>query len=134
VIRRFENYFSANIILSKLRDQEIRCYLLDENTVTIMPVFGTAIGWIRLVVDKKDEAVARAALQQFDVEYLLSVQCPKCLANDIILVQKPGTKNFITAIFTWLFSSYAVAPEQVYQCQQCGYETESLPENVSLYN
>jgi len=134
IIRTFDNYFTANIILTRLQDAGIQCYLKDEYTVTIDPILSNAIGGIKLVVNPADTEAAQTLLAEFDEEYMKSVECPKCGEHHIILVPKPGAGNFITAIFTWLFSSYAVAAESVYQCQQCGYETKTLPENVASYN
>jgi len=34
----------------------------------------------------------------------------------------------ITAILSWLFSNYAVSAENIYQCGNCGYESNTLPE------
>ena len=133
-VRTFDNYFSANIILGRLREAGIDCYLKDEYTVTIDPILSNAIGGIKLNVYKEDEEMVTTILKEFDEEYLRSAVCPKCNTSNILLVPKQGAGNFITAIFTWLFSSYAVAPENIYQCQQCGYESKTLPEDVSEYN
>jgi predicted RNA-binding Zn-ribbon protein involved in translation (DUF1610 family) len=133
-VRTFDNYFSANIILGRLREAGIDCYLKDEYTVTIDPILSNAIGGIKLNVYKEDEEMVTTILKEFDEEYLRSAVCPKCNTSNILLVPKQGAGNFITAIFTWLFSSYAVAPENIYQCQQCGFESKTLPENLSAYN
>ncbi len=134
VLRTFDNYFSANILLTKLADAGVTCYLFDENTTTIGPIIGQAIGYIKLVVDEREEPAARNMLARFDEEYLRTVQCPKCAAHHIILVPKPGVQNYLAAIFTWFFSSYAVATEKVYQCQECGYESATLPLSVAENN
>ncbi len=133
-VRTFDNYFSANIILSRLQQAGMQAYLLDENSVTIYPVLANSIGGIKLNVDILDADRALELLKQFDEEYLRSVECPKCGTNNILLLPRTKPGNFITAIFTWLFSNYAAAVENVYQCQQCGYESKTLPENVSAYN
>ena len=133
-VRTFDNYFSANILAGRLREAGIYCYLKDENTVTIDPILTNAIGGIKLTVRKEDEQYVLSVLKEFDEEYLKSVSCPSCNSNCILLVPKQGAGNILTAVLTWLFSSYAVAPENVYQCQQCGYESKTLPENPSLYN
>ena len=130
-LRSFDNYFLANITLTKLQDAGIECYLKDENTVTIDPILSNAIGGIKLVVKEADAADAKQLLQQFDEEYLKSVKCLKCNATAITLVTKPGTANYITAIFTWLFSSYAVAAESIYQCSKCGYESKTMPDTIN---
>ncbi len=134
VLRTFDNYFKANIILTRLQHCGIDCFLKDEYTVTIDPILSNAIGGIKLAVDADMAETAQKLLLEFDEEYIRSAVCPKCYTNDILLVPKPGAQNFITAILTWLFSSYAVATENVYQCQKCGYESTTLPENMAEYN
>jgi hypothetical protein len=129
-IKTFDNYFSANIILGRLQESGIPCYLKDEYTVTIDPILSNAIGGIKLVVNEADESDALKLLEQFNIDFLKTSVCPKCGGNNIELISKPGAGNFITAVLTWLFSSYAIAPEKVYQCQDCMYESESLPESA----
>ena len=133
-VRAFDNYFSANIMLGRLKDAGINCYLKDEYTVTIDPILSNAIGGIKLTVNEQDAVMVMDILKKFDEDYLKTVTCPQCNANNILLVPKQGAGNFLTAIFTWLFSSYAVSAENVYQCQSCGFESKSLPENIAEYN
>ncbi len=131
-VNSFDNYFSANILLTRLQSEGIECYLKDENTVTIDPILSNAIGGIKLVVKKEDEERVAKLLRAYHIEYLLSATCPECGSNSFNHIAKPGVTNYLTAILTWLFSSYAVATEYVYQCGNCGYECETLPdENIS---
>ena len=46
----------------------------------------------------------------------------------LTLVPKRTAANMITAIVSWLFSDYAVSVENVYRCDNCGYESPTLPE------
>ncbi len=131
VVKTFDNYFSANISLTKLQAAGIECYLKDENTVTIDPILTNAIGGIKLVVKTDDVPDAKKLLEQFDEEYTKSATCPECGSNSFSYIAKPGATNYITAILTWLFSSYAIAPDYVYRCGKCGYESERLPENAA---
>jgi Putative prokaryotic signal transducing protein len=126
-VQSFDNYFSANILLTRLQAEGIECYLKDENTVTIDPILSNAIGGIKLVVKKEDEDRIIKLIRSYHIEYLLSATCPECGSNSFNHVAKAGVGNYLTAILTWLFSSYAVAPEYVYQCGNCGYECETLP-------
>jgi len=130
-LRTFDNYFLANITLTKLQDAGITCYLKDEHTVTMDPILSNAIGGIKLVVKEEDVEDAKTLLQQFDEDYLRSVKCPKCGQSQITQVSKPGATNFFTAILTWMFSSYAIAPENIYRCGNCGFETENLPSTIN---
>lgn len=134
VIKTFDNYFSARIFLTKLQDRGLNCYLFDENTVTIGPVISTAIGYIKLVVADKDFDFASRLLAEFEHEKLKNTVCPKCFSNNFLEIPKPARKNYLVAFLTWLFSSYAVSVENVYQCQNCGYECDSLPEAGFVYN
>ena len=127
-IRTFQNHFSAHILLTKLRSLGIECFLKDEFTVTIDPVLSNAVGGIKLVVKKENAEEACRILQQFDEEYMKSAVCPKCGSHTIDLVPKKTTANIATAILSWLFGSYAVSAENVYQCSTCKYESATLPE------
>lgn len=127
-VKTFDNYFSANIILTRLHAEGVECYLKDETTITIDPILTNAIGGIKLVVKKDNQRYVSEILKRYDQEYMNAATCPKCKAHDFIYLAKPGVTNFLTAILTTIFGSYAVAPEYVYHCDNCGYETERLPD------
>ena len=127
-IRTFNNYFLANILLTKLRDAGIHCYLKDEYTVTMDPLLTNAVGGIKLVINKKDSQEVFELLQHFDEDYRRNTVCPKCGSHNIELVPKRTAANMITAILSWLFSYYAVSVENVYKCSNCDYESHTLPE------
>ena len=131
IIRTFDNYFIANLILTRLRDSGLECYLKDEYTVTIDPLLSNAIGGIKIIVKEKDLAFANALLREFDEGYRNAVTCPDCGSHDITLMPKQNAENLVTAITTWLFSSYAISVENVYKCNVCGFESEVLPETKS---
>lgn len=111
-----------------MQSEGIECYLKDEATVTMDPILANAIGGIKLVVEKENAKAVKEILKKYAEEYLNAATCPQCGAHQFSYIAKPGVTNFLTAIFTTLFGSYAVAPDYVYQCGQCGYESERLPE------
>jgi hypothetical protein len=127
-VKTFDDFFSASIILTRLQAEGVECYLKDENTVTIDPILCNAIGGIKLVVKKEDEAAVTKLLRGYHIEYMLSATCPECGSNSFTHVAKPKVTNYLTAILTYLFAGYAVAPEYIYQCGNCGYECEYLPD------
>jgi len=134
VIRRFNNYISAHIILSRLQDEGVPAALLDEFTVTIDPILSNAIGGIKLAVRADYAQRAGEILNRFDAEKMEMAQCSNCGSSQIELVTKQAPKNILTAILTWMLGNYAIAPEKMYQCQNCGHETENFPENTTAYN
>lgn len=127
-VQSFDNYFTANIFLTRLQSDGIECWLKDENTVTIDPILCNAIGGIKIVVKKEEEDKVIKLLRAYHIEYMLSATCPECGSNSFSHITKPKTTNYLTAILTWLFSSYAVALEYVYKCENCGYECDTLPD------
>lgn len=131
-IRTFDNYITANITLSKLQDCGIECFLKDELTGTIIPLYGIAIGGIKLIVKDTDVKEATDILQKVDTEYLNSMHCPKCGNTGLDYISKQGATNFITAILTWILGSYAIAPQHVYKCANCNWEAKALPEEEKI--
>ena len=134
-LQTFDNYFNANIQMTRLRAAGVECYLKDEYTVTIDPLLSNAIGGIKLLVRKSEERNVRKLLREMNEEADSKLLCPQCGSHKFILVPKRSTENLLAAITTWLFSAYAVSAENVYQCTDCGYESETLPEeNPEEYN
>lgn len=128
VLKRFDNYFSAHILHTRLAEHGMASYVIDENTVTLTPYFSNAIGNIKVIVAEQDEQAARTLLQQFEQEALEHTLCPKCGARKFIIVPSKNARNFLTSLFTWMFSNLAISAENVYQCTACGYESSKLPE------
>ncbi len=128
IVKTFDSYFLANIILGRLQADGVECYLKDETTVTMDPILTNAIGGIKLVVKKENAGWVDNILKRYDEEYLNAATCPQCCAHQFSYIAKPGVTNFLTAVATTLFGSYAIAPDYVYQCGNCGYETERLPD------
>lgn len=117
--------------MTKLESCGIECFLKDEHTVTMDPILGNAIGGIKLAVKEEDAEETKKLLQQFDEEYLKAVICPKCGKSEITQVITPAAGNYLTAVLTWAFSSYAVAPNHIYRCGNCKYETKTLPTTIN---
>jgi DNA-directed RNA polymerase subunit RPC12/RpoP len=128
ILQTFDNYFNANIQLTRLRAAGIECYLKDEYTVTIDPLLSNAIGGIKLLVRKSEEHRVRKLLREMNASADSQILCPQCGSHKFLLVPKRSAENLFTALAMWIFSSYAVSVENVYQCTDCGYESEVLPE------
>lgn len=135
ILQTFDNYFTANIQLARLRAAGIECYLKDEYVATIDPFLSNAIGGIKLMVRKSEEHRVRNLLREMNSSSNSPLLCPQCASHKFILVPKRSAENMLAAITTWLFSAYAVSAENVYQCSDCGYESETLPEKqTESYN
>jgi len=49
-IQSYDNYIEANIIRSRLEQEQIICWLADENSTTTMPFLANSGGGIKLMV------------------------------------------------------------------------------------
>lgn len=59
----YNNYVEANIVLGRLQNDEIDCWLLDENTATILT--GNTIGGIKLVVPPSQAEKAKELIANY---------------------------------------------------------------------
>lgn len=123
VLQTFANYVDAHIIMGRLQENNINCWLKDENTVTIDPILANAVGGIKLMVPQAQAQRAYDLLNEFTREAQATHPCPNCHSNNVDLVttpRKPG--NWFSVLFGALFTAYAMPVEQVYHCFNCGHE------------
>ncbi len=58
-LKTFDTAIEAYILKNRLEGEGISCFILDENIVTLNPLFNFAVGGIRLQVDEKDYEKAK---------------------------------------------------------------------------
>jgi len=135
-IRSFDNYIDANILLGKLQNEGIPCFLRDEYTVTIDPVLTNAIGGIKLTVAETDLERALALLRLFDEEKRAHMQSPNCHSLNVEYISNPQKSgNWLSAILGFLFGSYAVSIKRVYHCFNCEFEFDEIPDkSAHIFN
>jgi len=122
-VRTYDNYLPATIMSQRLEEEGIKVYLKDEHTVTIDPILSNAIGGIKLMVFKDQLERALELINGFEKQYRESITCIHCGSHNVHLVmQRNNVANWITAISTWLFGSYAIGAKKVYTCLDCGKE------------
>jgi predicted RNA-binding Zn-ribbon protein involved in translation (DUF1610 family) len=123
-LQYFTNYIDANIVLGRLQQENIHCWLKDENTVTIDPILTQAVGGIKLMVAEEDVERAQQLLNMNSPSYF---KCPKCGSHNVQLVSSPRKPlNWISSILGFLLGSYAVAVDKVNHCFDCGYEFDAV--------
>lgn len=65
-VRSYDDYITAHIIMGRLQDESINCYLQDEHSVTIGPFLSNTIGGIKLMVPEQQAERALALLKEFE--------------------------------------------------------------------
>ena len=84
----FANYIDAHIVLGRMQEENIQCWLKDENTVTLDPILTNAVGGIKLMVAEDQYEKALELLRLFRTEKRNNYAYPKSL-------DQKGLKNQI---------------------------------------
>ncbi len=119
-IKTFDNSIDAHLLRIELENEGIECYIYDEHTVTVFPLYSNAVGGIKVNILKKDLELAKSIL----LSAIKTVICPNCASQNIILNYKSmkGLKGFLSA-FTSLFTvSYPLHYKMVNKCRDCNEE------------
>ena len=131
-IQSFINYIDANIILGRLQNEGINCWLKDENLVTTIPLWANATGGIKLMVADSQVEEARKLLQDFENERRKNFSCPKCGSNEIEYISSPReTANWLSVALGFLFFNYAM-PVKTWRCFKCRAEFKEPVENKTI--
>jgi len=135
LLSTFDNYIPAHITLGRLEEEGINCWLQDENTVTVTPMFSNAVGGIKLMVAEPHYLRAAELLHQFALEQKKNNTCPHCGSMNVEFVSTPRkASNWIGAIFGFLFGDYALTVDKVYHCFDCGFEFEKASSDENPVN
>jgi DNA-directed RNA polymerase subunit M/transcription elongation factor TFIIS len=131
-VQVYNNYIEAHIILGRLMDENINCWLRDENTVTLNPILTNAVGGIKLMVAETQADQAITLLKQFRAEQREKTKCPKCQSDNIEFVTTPRKiSNWLGVLVGLFFTDYALSNEKLYHCFNCGYEFEAPDDSTS---
>jgi predicted RNA-binding Zn-ribbon protein involved in translation (DUF1610 family) len=133
-ISTYDNYVSAHIAMGRLEEDGIKCWLKDENTVTIDPILANAVGGIKLMVANSQAERASSILRILANESKALHPCPKCGSLNIEYVTTPRkASNWVSALLGFFFTSFALPIDKVYHCFDCGHEypDEEKPKEVS---
>ena len=120
------------MLLGRLEEEGINCWLKDENIVTINPILTNAVGGIKLMVLKEEKETAEKILQQLFEERKASYSCPNCNSHNIEYINTPRKPiNWFSTILSWSFASYAIAVEQTWRCFDCNAEFKEPTDNTN---
>ena len=66
ILDRYDNYIDAHIVLARLKDAGIECWLKDEHTSALIvdPILTNAMGGIKLMVAEDQVEAATAVLNE----------------------------------------------------------------------
>ena len=131
IVQVYNNYVDANIVMGRLEEEGIHCWLKDENTVTIDPILTNAIGGIKLMVPETQAERAFELLRQFRSDKESVLKCPRCGSSNIEFVTTPRkASNWLGVLFGFLSMTFALSGEKVHHCFNCGFEFEEVAEKT----
>lgn len=124
VLKRFDSPIEANIVKGLLESNDVFCFLQDEHSIGMNPLYSNAMGGIKLMVRTEDAARAHALLLTNTAAH--KVQCPQCGFHDVHYVTEKKNKSnwFSFLIFTLLLGSPAYVKKK-YECNTCKNVFES---------
>ena len=128
-LKTFDDVTEAYVLKSRLEHEGITCYLHDENTVSVNPLFSQLVGGVKLKIEEKDLGIAASIVQ--DINENLStddsdnvITCPKCNSSNLIAGFKSvkSVKGIFSAIISFLLFVYPFHYNSVFKCKECNLE------------
>jgi DNA-directed RNA polymerase subunit RPC12/RpoP len=125
-VKTFDNSMDAHMLKSRLENEGIRCFLIDDETVTMNPLFSQAIGGIKLKVDEKDVPEVKIILKEISETPLTdeegeAIECPKCNSTKINtgFQSVPGWRGVVFALVGFFCSTFSPFIKSRYYCLNC---------------
>ncbi len=122
ILTTCNNSFEANLIKGMLENNDIRCFLTNENFSNLMPHYNGIMGsGIQIMIEDSDlEKAQELMLTQSKEEEIV---CPNCNSSNI---QFGLGINKVKKIFLVLISLFTWIPfgnmHSIYYCQNCKTE------------
>lgn len=125
----FDNPIEANIVKGRLLDSGIQCFLTDENTITINPLYSQALGGVKLHIFEHDIELVKSILKDESVKLpaeepeIGATICPDCGSSNVAYGQATKKRFSIPVmIVSFLLMVYPFHAKKTYHCFDCGNE------------
>ncbi len=132
----FRTYFDpmlAQIERSRLEDNDIPCFIADENMAVMNPIYNTAIGGIKLKIFKRDLEKCNAILADEGTEIVNddaletipetteTVLCPYCESANVRFGDATQKKyGVLSMLISFLFMALPFYSRKAWHCFNCG--------------
>ncbi|MEO0333074.1 MAG: DUF2007 domain-containing protein, partial [Bacteroidota bacterium] len=102
-------------------NENITCFLFDENIVELNPLYNITVGGVKLKIDKADLDEATTIIEEITNDQGEIIQCPNCQSEDIYSGFKSmkGARGVLSAITSFLFMVFPIYYKTVYKCKSC---------------
>ncbi len=128
-IKTYKDGISAHIMKAKLESEGITCFIFDEETISINPLFNFAIGGVKLMVNDFDQLKAKDIINEVEnTPYTdnndIVIKCPKCASVNINNDYKTmkDAKSFISTMVSIILGALPFYSKSTYKCKECDAE------------
>ncbi|MGI8892466.1 MAG: DUF2007 domain-containing protein [Bacteroidia bacterium] len=128
-LKTFDNAFEAHLLRSKLESEGIECYVFDENSVTLNPLYNITLGGIKVKIKKDDLEAAEKIIEEVERTPVTGdnnevISCPRCGSTEFYtrFRSMKGVVGIISGIFSFLFAVFPIYFKNVKKCKSCGNE------------
>ena len=128
-IRTFDNAIQANLVKTKLESRGLICFLFDEYSVTMNPLYTNTLSGIKLNVRVEDLDEAEAVILEMEAQLSTNkkgetLTCPNCGSEDLYHDFKSyGVLEWIvTGLIALIGVVFPFLYKTVYKCKSCDTE------------
>ena len=125
-VKTFDNTIDAHMLKSRLENEDIVCFLFDDETVAINPLYAQAIGGIKLKVNQEDISAVRKVLKDISETSLTdeggeTILCPNCDSTKINTGFRSvsGWRGVVFAFVAFLSLTFSPFIKTRYYCNGC---------------
>ena len=123
-----ESYYDpmlAQIIKGRLEANEIPCFLADELTISVNPLYNQALGGVKIKIFARDEERCRKLLAEDidlpDTAVKTDDTCPFCNSHNISYVPSAKKRsNWVVMLISLLMAIYPFYQKKSWHCFDCG--------------
>lgn len=126
-LRSYSFAIDANIAKNVLENEEIECFLFDENINSINPLYAVATGGIKLKVYSEEAGFADKILKEWENKPTTNevdevVCCPKCGSQQIEtgFLNVNGFRDVLSFLFAFFLSVFPLKVSRKKRCKDCG--------------
>lgn len=131
-VAAFDHPYRAQFARMRLDAEGIESFLLDENIVTMNPMFAVGVGGIKLQVRESDAARAAEILGQKPIpeesvvdtpeEESMTPPCPECNSSNVCFKKTPSFLVFLSLLLLGLPLPFL---QKKWICRRCGFSWEA---------
>ena len=128
-VKTFDNSIETHLLKCKLESEGVKCYIFDENMVSLNPLYNITVGGIKLKINEIDlnkasEIIKLISETKITDEKNEIIKCPKCSSEELYIGYKSmkDVKGILSIIVSLIFMVFPIYYRILNKCKTCGNE------------